>query len=118
MLLDTPDMSFRQYYWLAKSTWILKKDLSWAFTIIPIWNPMSSLNMALPSTHIDRSIITLDLPSRVYGLEFPHGQKEVTTWSPIVNTFTVKVLDRFLAIGSPGNVYPSAEPSQVLAPTS
>ena len=41
-------MSSGPSYWLTKTTWILYKDFV-ALNTIPIWDPMSCLNMALLS---------------------------------------------------------------------
>ena len=43
-------MSYGQYSWFTKRTWILYKDFSRALHVIPIQNPMSILNLLLLST--------------------------------------------------------------------
>ena len=60
-------MSYSQYFWQAKRTWILHNNASSGHNVIPVFNPMSILNMALLSTLLTLAHVAWE-PSLYSGL--------------------------------------------------
>ena len=76
-------MSYGQCYLLAKTTWILSKDLKLSHNTIPTWYPMSSppmvqLPIVLTVAHLDPNKKSIN----AYYYQEPYGHHESEpTWT-------------------------------------